>query len=80
MHSARFSNSSASFGVHQSRQVALRVELAALVVEAVGQLVADHRSDRAEVDRRRRSVVEERRLQDAGGKVDVVHPAARSRR
>ena len=40
----------ASSGVHQSRRLPLRVELAALVVEAVGQFVADDGADAAVVD------------------------------
>ena len=39
-----------SFGVHQSRS-AVGVELAALVVEAVADLVADHAADGAVVHR-----------------------------
>ena len=54
-------------------QVALGVELAAFVVEAVRQLVADHHADAAEVDGVVSAVVEERRLQNAGREVDVVH-------
>ena len=58
--------SCASSGVHQSRSRPCGVELAALVVEAVRQLVADHAADRAVVDRRIGVGVEDRRLQDAG--------------
>src|SRR6185369_2979194 len=47
------------------------VALAALVVEAVGQLVTDHAADRAVVDRRVGVRVEDRRLQDAGREHDV---------
>ena len=43
-------NGFASSGVHQSRRLPLGVELAALVVEAVRHLVADHRADRPVVD------------------------------
>ena len=53
-------------------EVALGVELPPLIVEAVGQLVADHRAGAAEVHRGVRLRVVERRLQDAGGEVDVV--------
>jgi len=54
-------------------QIPLRVELASLVVEPVRQLVPDDGPDRAEVHRVVELLVEERRLQDAGGEVDVVH-------
>jgi hypothetical protein len=53
-------------------QVALGVVLAALVVEAVGELVADGGAGVAVVGRVVHLRVEERRLQDAGGEVDVV--------
>ena len=53
-------------------QVALAVVLGALVVEAVGHLVADDHADAAEVDGRVDGEVEEGRLQNAGGEVDVV--------
>ena len=53
--------------------VALRVELAALVVEPVRHLVADDGAHRAVVDGVVRLRVEEGRLQDAGGKHDLVH-------
>src|SRR5258706_910851 len=53
-------------------QVALRVILAALIVEAVGQLMPDHRADRAEIDRVVHAVVIKRRLQNSGGEIDVV--------
>ena len=46
-HSARFSNSLASSGVHQSRRLPVGVELAALIVEPVCQLVAHDRPDGA---------------------------------
>ena len=48
------------------------IRLAALVVEAVAHLVADHRADRAVVHRRIRVDVEERRLQDRGREHDLV--------
>ena len=38
-------------GVHQSVRLPFGVELAALVVEAVGELVAHHHADGAEVHR-----------------------------
>ena len=52
------------------------VELAALVVEAVHDLMADDRADRAIIDRRVRLRVEEGRLQDAGREHDLVLEAA----
>ena len=54
-------------------QVAVAVELAALVVEAVADLVADHGADRAVVHRVVGVGVEERRLEDRGGEDDLVH-------
>ncbi len=57
-------------------QIALAVVLRALVVEAVGHLVADDHADAAEVHRRIDLEVEERRLQDAGREVDVVERRA----
>ncbi len=63
----------ASSAVHQSRSLPVGVDLAALVVEAVADLVADHRADR------RRSSPPDRRcgsknggLQDAGREDDLV--------
>ena len=53
-------------------QVALRVELAPLVVEAVRQLVADHTAGGPVVQRRVGLGVVEGRLEDAGREVDVV--------
>jgi len=53
-------------------QAALAVELAALVVEAMADLVADHRADRPVVDRVVRLHVEERRLQDRSRENDLV--------
>ena len=53
-------------------QVALAVELAALIVEAVRQLVADDGARAAVVDRRVAPGLVEGRLQDAGREVDVV--------
>ena len=70
---ARSTNSAASCLVHQSLQVALGVELAALVVEAVGQLVADGGAGIAVVGRVVQLRIVERRLQYAGREVDVVH-------
>jgi hypothetical protein len=55
-----------------SRQVPVRGELPSLVVEAVGELVADHRADGAEVHGVVHGALEERRLKDAGREVDVV--------
>ena len=57
--------------VHQSVQQP-SPSIAALVVEAVADLVADHRADAAVVDGRVGVRVEERRLQDGGGKNDLV--------
>ena len=48
------------------------VEAAALVVEAVAHLVADHGADAAVVHRIVGVEVEERRLQDGGGEDDLV--------
>ena len=53
-------------------QVALGVKLAPLVVEAVRELVADHRPDAAVVHGVVRRGVEVRGLQDPGGKDDLV--------
>ena len=53
-------------------QAALGVELAALVVEAVRDLVPDHRSDGAVVHGVVGIGVEERWLQDARGEDDFV--------
>ena len=53
-------------------QAAVRRELAALVVEAVGELVADHPAGGAVVDRVVRGEIEEGRLEDARREVDVV--------
>ena len=61
-------------------QRARAVELAALVVEAVGHLVADHRADAAVVDRHVGVRVEERRLQDGGREDDLVAASGCSRR
>ena len=58
--------------VHQLLQLAVAVVLRALVVEAVADLVADHRADAAVVDRVVGVRIEERRLQDA-------RPGTRSR-
>ena len=54
-------------------EIAFRVELAAFVVEAVSELVADSRAGVAVVGRVVLFGVVERGLEDAGGKVDVVH-------
>src|SRR6185295_17075182 len=48
------------------------VELAAFVVEAVTDLMADDRADRAVVDRRIGVRIEERRLQDARREGDLI--------
>ena len=67
------SNAARSSAVHQSLQRAASVVLRALVVEAVADLVADDRADRAVVDRVVGRRVEERRLQDGGREDDLVH-------
>jgi hypothetical protein len=51
----------------------LAVELAALVIEAVAELVADHRTDGAVVDGIIGLHVEERWLQDGGGEHHFIH-------
>src|SRR3546814_681189 len=53
-------------------EIALRIELAALVVEAVTDFVADHRPDAAVVHGIFGTHVEERRLQDRRRKHDFV--------
>ena len=53
-------------------QVAVGVDLAALVVEAVGELVADHAADGAVVDGGVGVGIEDRRLQDRRRKHDVA--------
>ena len=73
MQLARFSNSFRVFRSPPVAQVALRVELAAFVVEAVGQFVSDGAAGVAVVGGVVRLGIEERRLQNAGGEVDVVH-------
>jgi hypothetical protein len=69
---ARCSKRLLSSAVHQSRIMPLRVELAALVVEAVTDLVTDHGADAAVVDRIVRGRIEERRLQDRSREHDLV--------
>ncbi|MBG9885282.1 hypothetical protein ABE10_01500, partial [Bacillus toyonensis] len=54
-------------------QLALSVVAAALVVEAVADLMADHAPDPAVVRRRVAPGVEERVLEDRGGEHDLVH-------
>ena len=61
-------------------QVPLQVELRALVVEAVRDLVADDRADGAVVDGVVGLGVEEGRLEDAGREDDLVRGASCSRR
>ena len=61
-------------------EVAVAVVLAALVVEAVADLVPDHRADAAVVRGVVGVGVEERRLQDRGREHDLVHAAGGSRR
>src|ERR1700683_4823535 len=53
-------------------QVTLGIELAALIVEPVRQLVPHYRTDGATVHGRIHAVVEEGRLQNARREVDVV--------
>ncbi len=53
-------------------QVALGIELAALVVKAVSKFVSNDGADAAEVNSIVEFVVVERRLQNSGGEVDVV--------
>ena len=72
MQAVRSSNALRSASRPPVAQVAVGVELAALVVEAVGVLVADHDTDRAEVDRVVGAAVEERRLQDSRREDDLV--------
>ncbi len=61
-------------------QVAVAVRAAALVVEAVADLVADDAADGAVVDRLVRLGIEERRLQDGGREDDLVERRSCSRR
>src|SRR5215831_13673568 len=49
------------------------VELTPLIVEAVAHLVTDDSADRTVVDGGVRIRIEERRLQDRGGKSNLVH-------
>src|SRR5207253_11474720 len=53
-------------------QVAAGIELAALIVEAVSQLVANDVADAAEIDGIIHGFVEEWRLQNAGGEDDLI--------
>src|SRR5207253_3275859 len=53
-------------------QISLRIELAPLVVEAVGDFVPDHRAGAAEVNGIVHVGVKVRRLQNAGRKIDGV--------
>ncbi len=53
-------------------EIALRIKLAALIVESMCQLMTDHRSDAAVVYRGVHFVVVKRGLQNSGWKVDVV--------
>ena len=54
-------------------QIAVAIVLTALIVEAMTDLVADDGADAAVVDRIVGRRIEERRLQDGGGKHDLVH-------
>ena len=53
-------------------QIAVGIELAALVVKAMGEFVTDNRANTAKVEGHIGVSAIERRLQDAGGKIDVV--------
>ena len=53
-------------------QISLGIEMAALVIEAVRQFVADYRADAAHVDRIVGAHVEKWRLKNAGWEIDVV--------
>jgi hypothetical protein len=66
--------------LHQSVEVALRVVLAALVVEPVGHLVADHGADPAVVDGVVGLGSKNGRLQDARREHDLVPRWGCSRR
>src|SRR5665213_1661714 len=54
-------------------EIAFRIELAAFVVESMGEFVPDDSTDGAVIDGIRGLFVEERRLQDARREVDVIH-------
>jgi site-specific DNA recombinase len=58
-------------------ELAGRIILAALIIEMVRDLVADHRADRTVVDRRVSVRIEERRLQDGRGEHHLVHRRVR---
>src|SRR6185437_11486126 len=53
-------------------EVAFSIKLAALVVKAMGQFVANDYANAAEVHSSVCSFVKERRLQDSGREVDVI--------
>ena len=53
-------------------EIAVSVELAPLIVEAVSEFVTDHRADAAEIHGIVGLIIVERRLQDASRKRDVV--------
>ena len=72
---ARASKVFASSAVHQSRNFPVGIDLAALIVKTVRQLVTDHAADRAVVDRGIRVRIEHRRLQNSGRKNDVAQRA-----
>src|SRR3954470_14680006 len=57
-------------------QIALRIELPALIVEAMCELMANHGADAAEVYGIVDGLIEERRLQDSRWEVDVVECGA----
>ena len=68
------------FGRPPVAQISLGIVLAALIVEAVGHLMADDGADAAIVERIVGLRIEEGRLQDAGGKYDFVQLADCSKR
>ena len=70
---ARATNLAASCLVHQSRRLPLASNWRPFVVEAVGQFVADGGAGVAVVGRVVHFGIVQRRLQDTGGEVDVVH-------
>ena len=72
MHLPRSSYCLPSSAVHQSRRFPLRVELAALIVEAVDDFVSDDHADGAVVHGIIFRGIEKRRLQNSGREVNGV--------